>query len=104
MKQRDNFESQIVELSKRRILRELEKEQAAAAIINNYGGGGGSPVSLREHMASGVTPEPGTPDDEDYFVAIKRQSDANNPKDWSKLVRRFKTKKGEKVPKLEDLF
>lgn len=99
-----DFEKQFTEAMRAKLLREIEKDAAHnQSIINNYGGGGGAPVSVREHMAAGAVAPQGDAD-EDYYVAIKRQSDKNNPKDWNKLVRRFKTKKDEKPPRIEDLF
>lgn len=96
----DSTDKDLIAAARRRILRELEKEQGASAqsVINNYGGG--APVTLKEQMAAQVAPE-GSPDD-DYYVAIRRQ--ANKKDGWDKMVRRFKTQKGQKPPSMEELF
>ena len=96
-----DFEKQLVEAARAKLLRELQKEAAAggSSVINNYGGG--SPVSVKEHMAGAAVSPQGDPD-EDYYVAIRRM--ANDKGGWDKMVRRFKTKKGEKAPKVGDLF
>ncbi len=95
---RGQFEKQISELAKARILRELEREQTASNVINMYGGGG-SPTTLKEQMAA---PQALNPDDEDYYVGIQRKPLPDGG--WTKMVKRFKTKKNEKTPSVEELF
>jgi hypothetical protein len=96
---RNKFEHQISELAKAKILRELQREQAASNVINMYGGGG-IPTTLKEQMAA---PQASNPDDEDYFVGIQR-TPTDDKGGWNKMVRRFKTKKGEKAPSAAELF
>jgi hypothetical protein len=92
------MDDELVAAARRRILRELEREQAGASVVNNIGGG--LPVTLREQMASAVSPE-GSPED-DYYVAIRRE--ANKKGGWDKMVKRFKAQKGSKPPTMEELF
>jgi len=91
------MDNDLVAAARRRILRELEKEQGGASVVNNIGGG--LPVSLRDQMSQ-VAPS-GSPED-DYYVAIRRE--ANKKGGWDKMVRRFKAQKGEKPPTMEELF
>ncbi len=94
-------EMDLVEAAKRRILRELEREQAAQ-VVNNLtqggGMGGGQSQSIQDMMGSG------TPEDWDYFVDITREDlpDVNpatgKPKGWKKSVHRFTNRKGEEPP------
>jgi hypothetical protein len=95
-------EMDLVEAAKRRILRELEREQAAQVVNNLTQGGGGmggaQGQSIQDMMGSG------TPEDWDYFVDITREDlpDVNpatgKPKGWKKSVHRFTNRKGEEPP------
>lgn len=91
------MDDDLIAAARRRILRELEREQGGASVVNNIGGG--LPVTLKDQMSQ-VTPE-GSPDD-DYYVAIRRE--ANKKGGWDKMVKRFKAQKGQKAPSMEELF
>jgi len=99
------MDNDLVAAARRRILRELEKEQGGASVVNNNSAsfvnnpGVGLPVSLRDQMSQ-VAPS-GSPED-DYYVAIRRE--ANKKGGWDKMARRFKAQKGEKPPTMEELF
>lgn len=99
-------EMDLIDAAKRRILRELEREQAAQVVNNLTQSGGGmgreapQTQSIQDLMGSG------TPEDWDYFVDITREDlpDLNpatgKPKGWKKSVHRFTNRKGEKEPPL----
>jgi hypothetical protein len=102
-----DFESQLVEAARRKLLRELEREQAAS-VVNNIQSG--VPVTLAEQMAAGkkgsgplgtVTPGPDE-DLHDYYVAIQRKK--NDKGGWDKYVKRFKAEKDARPPRMEDIF
>lgn len=102
-----DFEAQLIEAARRKLLREIERENAAGAVVNNYAGG--LPVSLKEQMAQGggsgplgtVTPGP-EEDLNDYYVAIQRKK--NDHGGWNKYVKRFKADRGTKPPSMDELF
>lgn len=111
---KSDFETQLIEAARRRLLREMEKEAATASATGNVVniGGGGLPVTLAEHMAAGkggkgsgplgtVTPGP-EEDLNDYYVAIQRK--ANSEGGWDKYVKRFKAEKGTRPPKMSEIF
>lgn len=85
----------LIQAARKRILRELEAQQAAQqSVVNNYGGGGGSGGGLVESMHGGGAEDPGL---YDYLVDIEKhdQRDENGKSiGWTKKVHRHRDRKG----------
>lgn len=83
-----SYDKELKAALKRRIVRELEKEQSPSSIVNNLYGGGSEKQSggIQDSMLSGEDPF-------EYYVDISRKSDPNDPKGWLKSVHRHRGKK-----------
>jgi hypothetical protein len=98
----EDFQSQIEQAIRARILEEIKADRQAQIINNVYGGGAQSPQSggssVREAMAQF------DPKDYNYFVDITRE-DVLNPEGekmgWKKRVKRYADPKEQMI---EELF
>lgn len=84
-------ERELVEAMKRRILREIEKQDSAApaSIVQHLYNGGGA-ASSPEH-SQGISEQAlANPELYDYMVDIERK---NTPEGWTKQVKRYATPK-----------
>lgn len=91
-----NFQSQLEDAIRRRILEEIAGQKQAQVINNLYGGGGStSPTegsSIRESMGTF------NPRDYEYFVEIDktpRRGPEGEDLGWEKMVRRYAQRVGE---------
>jgi len=96
----DDYNKQLQEAIRRRLLEEIGSSRGGQAITNNvYGGGltGG----VRGQMSGEGEDMPMPKDERDYFVDILREDlpeineATGKPKGWRKKVHRFTTARGE---------
>lgn len=91
------MESEMLELLRARIKRDLERDAAGPIVNNVYAGGSQEPPrGVAERMAAGAGEDPF-----DYRVMIARrdQKDAEgNPQGWNKMVHRYRVPKDGEDP------
>lgn len=90
----EDFNSQLEEAIKKRLLEEIAGQRQAQVINNLYGGGGGQGASsIREAMTPQFNPR-----DYEYFVEINKTPKVGPEGEdlgWEKMVRRYAQKASE---------
>lgn len=93
-------EELLLQAMRKKILREIDREQQASIVNNVYSGGGATPVGgVMQALGNNSGEEEIDPGMFDYFVDIEREpafhNEAGKPEGWKKKVHRYRKPKGE---------